>query len=211
MLQARLLRAGKDKDGIPLLPYSKEVLAGLPAALAPLFRSSASFHPLISSLLALLSAHPNYRSLFFSRPAAPPAPATPHPALPHLLAMCSSAPEPVCLDACVAIAALGSGDSRLALELLAPPLLAAERLSDVFRSPATPATSRLFALVALRVIAVASTDAAAAMSVPTLLSFPLRATTLKPIILPFHGTISLWLSNSVYHGAAAPSPDPSWS
>ena len=143
------------KPHIQLFPPSKEAKAELRIALGCLFKSSASVHHLVSALLALLASEPMYRdqlgSEFPSRAG-----------LQHLLAMCQ-APEPVALDACVALSRMVVNEEH-ARALL--DLLVVERLFDLISHSASPVatsgrttvsvTLRLYALQVLRAMAISS-------------------------------------------------------
>jgi hypothetical protein len=95
-VHAEVLRS--NAPPLSLFPASKEGCAEVKAALVPLLRSSGSWHALIGALIAKMSGEALYRRLLAQDLAGTGG-------LHHVLAMIAG-PEPVALDACVAVSTL---------------------------------------------------------------------------------------------------------
>ena len=83
---------------LSLFPASKEVCAEVKAALKPLLRSSGAWHALFGALIAKMAEEAQYRRLLLKDLAGTGG-------LHHVLGMIAG-PEPVALDACVAVSSL---------------------------------------------------------------------------------------------------------
>jgi hypothetical protein len=95
-VHAEVLRS--NAPPLSLFPASKEGCAEVKAALVPLLRSSGSWHALLGALIAKMSGEALYRRLLAQDLAGTGG-------LHHVLAMIAG-PEPVALDACVAVSTL---------------------------------------------------------------------------------------------------------
>jgi len=133
-----------------LLPWSKEGEQCVKSALALMFKSSASFHPLLASFMALLAKSDKYKDLFASDTVT--VGNTKGSGLRHILAMCQAEPD-VCLDALVALGnamqgceAKGYIDSKHCEIVIA-------RVLEQIQEDRAPAAVRLYAIQVLRSMA----------------------------------------------------------
>lgn len=99
-VSAEVIKAGGGTS-VRLLPWTAEAEKLLRPAMALLFKSSASFHPMVASMLALLGEDDRYREGLLKGEKG---------ALQHVLAMCQ-APEPLSLDACVALGRMAESEA----------------------------------------------------------------------------------------------------